>query len=130
MTLSKYDRENVGRILADPSKDWFTAQLLRLIVKADQHHRALLAQGFPEEVRLVENHLGLALTTDRARAEPEESICTTACDQPTEAHCTDLCPCYQAGANEGHSSGCNDDSCACWAAGHEAGLEAQRERVG
>ena len=66
---------------------------------------------------------------DRHRAEPEEP-CTTACDNPTEAHCVGHCPCYEAGANEGHSSGCNDDSCACWAAGHEAGLEAQRERVG
>ena len=63
MTLSEFDRENIGSILTDSRKDWFTAQLLRLIVKADQHHRALLAQGFPEEVRLVETHLGLALTT-------------------------------------------------------------------
>ena len=63
MTLSKFDRENVDSILTDSRKDWFTAQLLRLIVKADQHHRVLLAKGFPEEVRLVENHLGLASTT-------------------------------------------------------------------
>ena len=69
------------------------------------------------------------LALDRHRAEPE-GPCTVACDQPTEAHCVDHCPCYQAGANEGHSTGCNDDSCACWAAGHEAGLEARRERVG
>lgn len=63
VTLTKYDRENVGPILTDPRKDWFTAQLLRLIAKADSHHRALLAQSFPEEVWLVENHLGRALTT-------------------------------------------------------------------
>ena len=63
MTLSEYDRENVGTILTNPRKDWFTAQLLRLIAKADQHHRALLAKGFPEEVFLVEAHLGLTSTT-------------------------------------------------------------------
>ena len=52
----------------------------------------------------------------------------------SELSCPDICDtscrCYQEGANEGHSTGCNDDSCACWAAGHQAGLEAQRERVG
>ena len=37
---------------------------------------------------------------------------------------------YQEGANEGHSTGCNDDSCACWAAGSQDGLEAQREPAG
>ena len=45
----------------------------------------------------------------RHRAEPEEP-CTTACDMPTEAHCVGHCPCFEAG--------------------HDAGLEAQRERVG
>ena len=79
----------------------------------------------------VEDMKALAVAAlDRARAEPEESVCTAACDQPSEQHTTSDCPCYEAGANEGHSSGCNDDSCACWEAGHAAGLEAQRERVG
>ena len=36
----------------------------------------------------------------------------------------------RAEPEEPHVSCCNDDSCACWAAGHEAGLEAQRERIG
>ena len=63
MTLSKFDRENVGAILADPRNDWFTAQLMRLVAKGDSQNRALLAKGFPEEVWLVENHLGLTLTT-------------------------------------------------------------------
>ena len=58
---------------------------------------------------------------DRHRAEPE---CGPGCGCGTD------CPCYQDGANEGHSMGCNDDSCACYEAGHQAGLEAQRERVG
>ena len=60
------------------------------------------------------------LALDRARTEP---VCA-------DERCGTDCPCYQAGANEGHSSGCNDDSCVCWEAGHAAGLEAQRERVG
>lgn len=52
MTLTEYDRKNIGAIMGGHG-DWFTAQLLRLIAKADLHHRALLAKGFPEEVRLV-----------------------------------------------------------------------------
>lgn len=56
MTLSQFDRENVNAIMQDPRKDWFTAQLMRLIAKADSHHRALLAKGFPEEVALVEQY--------------------------------------------------------------------------
>ena len=50
---------------------------------------------------------------ERHRAEPEET-CTAACDQPTEAHPTSDCPCWQAGHEEGYSEG----------------TEAQRERVG
>ncbi len=63
MTLSKFDRDNVASILQDPAKEWFTARLMRLIARADSHHRALLAKGFPEEVFLVETHLGLTSTT-------------------------------------------------------------------
>ena len=39
-----------------------------------------------------------------------ESVCTAACDQPSERHTTSDCP--------------------CWQAGYDVGLEAQRERVG
>lgn len=46
---------------------------------------------------------------DRAHTEPE-----CKCDGPE-------CPGYQEGANEGHSMGCNDDSCTCWGAGYETG---------
>lgn len=62
MTLSKFDRENIPAIMSGHG-DWFTAQLLRLIAKADKQHRALLAKGFSEEVWLVENYLGLTPTT-------------------------------------------------------------------
>lgn len=56
MTLSAHDRENVDDILAHEELGWFTAKLLRLIWKADEHHRELLAKGFPEEVELVREY--------------------------------------------------------------------------
>jgi hypothetical protein len=34
--------------------DWFTAQLLRLISKADRQSRESLRKGFPEEVEAYE----------------------------------------------------------------------------
>lgn len=57
MPLSEYDREEIESILAGEG-DWFTAQLLRLIAKADYENRAKLAVVFPEEVREVELYLG------------------------------------------------------------------------
>jgi len=54
MTLSQFDRGNIDSLLLDPRNDWFTAQLLRLVRKADSHHRAQLRTGFPEEMALVE----------------------------------------------------------------------------
>lgn len=74
---------------------------------------------------------------DRARAEPEGvdgCICVDCPRCSSAKDEDDTCACWEAGhaegANEGHASGCNDDSCTCWAAGHQEGLEAQRERVG
>ncbi len=49
MPLSDYDRQKVGDIVAGHG-DWFTADLLRLISKADSTNKALLARTFPEEV--------------------------------------------------------------------------------
>lgn len=37
-----------------PGADWFSAQLFRLIHKADAHNKLLLAEGFPEHVRVHE----------------------------------------------------------------------------
>lgn len=51
--LSDYDRENIGNIIAGEG-DWFTAQLIRLVVKADPLNRLFLALGFPEVVGAVE----------------------------------------------------------------------------
>lgn len=120
MPLSQFDRENVRPIL-EGHGGWFTAQLMRLVLKADNGNRSRLAKGFPEEVRLVEQAWGLTPILG-SRAEPEEEYC--------HPHAADLgCPCYEEGANEGHSMGCNDDSCACWAAGYEAGAEVQPETL-
>lgn len=58
MPLSQFDCENVVPILRGHG-DWFTAQLMRLVVKADSTNRDRLAMGFPEEVLLVEQAWGL-----------------------------------------------------------------------
>ena len=52
-TLSEYDRANVGAIIAGDG-DWFSAQLLRLIRKADFENRAKLRLGFPDHVAAIE----------------------------------------------------------------------------
>lgn len=65
MPLSQFDRENVVPILQGHG-DWFTAQLMRLVLKADSGNRARLAKGFPEEVQLVERAWDLT-----ARSDPE-----------------------------------------------------------
>lgn len=50
--MSDYDKENIGRILRGHG-DWFGAQLLRLIAKADSNNQALLAACYPEQVASV-----------------------------------------------------------------------------
>ena len=47
--LSPYDRDHIGEILQG-SGDWFSAQLLRLIAKADWNNRERIRLGFPEHV--------------------------------------------------------------------------------
>lgn len=54
--ISDFDKDNVANILAGEG-DWFTAQLLRLIAKADLKNRELLRKGFPEEVAVFEAYL-------------------------------------------------------------------------
>jgi len=51
--LSNYDRGSIGNILAGEG-DWFTANLLRLIAKADSYNLERLRKGFPEAVAAVE----------------------------------------------------------------------------
>jgi len=59
--ISEYDKHNIGAIIGENHGDWFTAQLLRLIAKADLHNRRQLAKGFPEEVRLVNEWQGIEI---------------------------------------------------------------------
>jgi hypothetical protein len=51
--ISDYDRANIGNIIAGGG-DWFTAQLLRLIAKADKQNREKLRLSFPDEVAAFE----------------------------------------------------------------------------
>jgi hypothetical protein len=51
--LSKYDIDNVENILRGDG-DWFSAQLLRLIAKADEINRERIRKGFPNHVALYE----------------------------------------------------------------------------
>lgn len=49
MPLSDYDRADIGRLL-HPDANWFTAELIKLIHKADLVNRARLFTAYPEEV--------------------------------------------------------------------------------
>jgi len=69
MPLSQFDRDNVEAILSGHG-DWFTAQLMRLVVKADMKNRRLLTKGFPEEVALVEKAWGLSSTASDVEVLP------------------------------------------------------------
>ena len=51
--MSDYDKTYIGSILAGEGS-WFTANLLRLIAKADNNNLELLRKGFPLEVACVE----------------------------------------------------------------------------
>jgi hypothetical protein len=51
--ISNYDKANIGNILAGEGS-WFTANLLRLISKADSNNIELIRKGFPEEVAAIE----------------------------------------------------------------------------
>lgn len=51
--VSDHDICHVGRIM-EGYGDWFSAQLLRLVAKADTKNRERLRKGFPETVALYE----------------------------------------------------------------------------
>ena len=55
--LSEFDKAEIGTILRGHG-DWFTAQLLRLIAKADKGNLEKLRVSFPDEVALVEKYRG------------------------------------------------------------------------
>lgn len=54
--LSDYDRANLDKILAGHG-DWFSAKLMRLIMKADKENRSRLRLGFPDHVQAYENYM-------------------------------------------------------------------------
>jgi hypothetical protein len=54
--ISPHDRDNIGRILGGYG-DWFSAQLLRLIMKADKQNRERLRLAFPDHVRAYEQYV-------------------------------------------------------------------------
>lgn len=54
MGLSRYDVKVFGQIVGDREGTWFTAHLIRLIARADQHNRATLQAVFPLEVAAYE----------------------------------------------------------------------------
>jgi hypothetical protein len=53
MAFSDFDKANIGSIVAGHG-NWFTAELIRLIVKADVENRYKLSVVYPEEVAAVE----------------------------------------------------------------------------
>jgi hypothetical protein len=59
MTLSPFDKANIGTIIAGEG-EWFSAQLLRLIARADRPNRERLRTAFPEEVAAWEEWYGAA----------------------------------------------------------------------
>jgi hypothetical protein len=54
--ISEWDRTHVFEIVEHGHGDWFGAQLLRLIKKADAENRERLRKGFPEAVKAFEKY--------------------------------------------------------------------------
>lgn len=52
-TISDYDRANMGKIVAGHG-DWFSARLLRLIVKSDAVNLEILRSVYPKHVQAYE----------------------------------------------------------------------------
>lgn len=56
MELSEFDKQNVGSILGGEGT-WFSADLLRLIARADISNRERLRGAYPDHVAAFENWL-------------------------------------------------------------------------
>lgn len=54
--ISDYDREHINEIM-EGHGDWFSAQLLRLLQKADHETHEQVRAGFPDHVQLYEDYL-------------------------------------------------------------------------
>ena len=72
MSLTEYDRLHIPAIIKQPgSYDWFSAQLIRLIAKADAANRATLRIVYPEHVRAYEDwYYGLGVWKRKEEARP------------------------------------------------------------
>ena len=53
--LSDFDKQNLDRILGGYG-DWFSAKLMRLIMKADKENRERLRLAFPDHVEAYEEY--------------------------------------------------------------------------
>lgn len=72
MSLSQFDIDNVDAIIGGHGS-WFTAELLRLIAKADINNRQRLRVAFPDEVHLWESwYHGTEYISDRTA---HDSMC-------------------------------------------------------
>jgi len=49
MPLTDFDKNNIDRIMSGEGTSWYTAQLLRLMAKADTENLTKLAYVYPEE---------------------------------------------------------------------------------
>ena len=54
--LSDFDRQNLASILAG-SGDWFSAKLMRLIMKADRENKEQLRLAFPDHVQAYDDYV-------------------------------------------------------------------------
>lgn len=59
--LSEFDKKNIGAIITQNMGDWFSAMLIRVIAKADLGNRRLLAKGFPDHVKAVNEWQGVKM---------------------------------------------------------------------
>jgi len=71
MPLSEYDKEHIEDIICGQG-DWFTAELIRLINKADVNNCRKLATVFPDEVDAVNKWRRGQLTQPRKWSDKEE----------------------------------------------------------
>lgn len=55
---SPFDCENMSAIIGGKLGDWFSADLLRLIAKADKENRELLRKVYPNHVKAYEDWHG------------------------------------------------------------------------
>ena len=55
MSLSDFDRQHIEEIMSKGLGTWFSAELIRLIAKADTQNRERIRQAFPDHVAAYED---------------------------------------------------------------------------